>query len=123
MMDRFDPRQWMTCLLLGCTGCRESDHTRNRRNHCFEPRYAACLSVKAHWTDVGTLEGGRQVDGAIGSLDALGMIMRSHKVRAAQQAGKLTVLFDSGIRTGSDIIKALAMGAQGVLSQSTMSFL
>ncbi|KAF8547078.1 FMN-dependent alpha-hydroxy acid dehydrogenase [Imleria badia] len=59
--------------------------------------------------------GGRQVDGAIGSLDALDMIMRSHKVRAAQQSGKLTILFDSGIRTGSDIIKALAIGAQGVL--------
>ncbi|KAG8214907.1 FMN-dependent alpha-hydroxy acid dehydrogenase [Butyriboletus roseoflavus] len=59
--------------------------------------------------------GGRQVDGAIGSLDALDRIMRSHKVRAARQSGKLTVLFDSGIRTGSDIIKALAMGAQGVL--------
>jgi isopentenyl diphosphate isomerase/L-lactate dehydrogenase-like FMN-dependent dehydrogenase len=26
-----------------------------------------------------------------------------------------TVLFDSGIRTGSDVIKAIAMGAQGVL--------
>ncbi|KAH0832370.1 FMN-dependent alpha-hydroxy acid dehydrogenase [Lanmaoa asiatica] len=59
--------------------------------------------------------GGRQVDGAIGSLDALDKIMRSRKVRAAQKAGKLTVLFDSGIRTGSDIIKALAIGAQGVL--------
>ncbi|KAF8432694.1 FMN-dependent dehydrogenase [Boletus edulis BED1] len=59
--------------------------------------------------------GGRQVDGAIGSLDALDMIMRSRKVRAAQRSGKLTVLFDSGIRTGSDIIKALAIGAQGVL--------
>lgn len=51
------------------------------------------------------------------------MIMRSRKVRAAQKSGKLTVLFDSGIRTGSDIIKALAMGAQGVLSQSTRPFL
>ncbi|KAN0088010.1 FMN-dependent dehydrogenase [Tylopilus felleus] len=59
--------------------------------------------------------GGRQVDGAIGSLDAFDMIMRSRKVRAAQRSGKLTILFDSGIRTGSDIIKALAMGAQGVL--------
>ena len=47
--------------------------------------------------------------------------MRSRKVRAAQRSGKLTVLFDSGIRTGSDIIKALAIGAQGVLSQSCHS--
>ncbi|KAG9308452.1 FMN-dependent alpha-hydroxy acid dehydrogenase [Chiua virens] len=59
--------------------------------------------------------GGRQVDGAIGSLDALNKIMQSQAVLAAQKSGKLTVLFDSGIRTGSDIIKALAMGAQGVL--------
>ncbi|KAI9566201.1 FMN-dependent alpha-hydroxy acid dehydrogenase [Boletus coccyginus] len=59
--------------------------------------------------------GGRQVDGAVGSLDALDNIMRSHKVLAAQRSGQLTVLFDSGIRTGSDIIKALAIGAQGVL--------
>ncbi|KAF8964275.1 oxidoreductase [Flammula alnicola] len=59
--------------------------------------------------------GGRQVDGAIPSLLALEMIMKSSKVKAAQQAGKLTIFFDSGIRTGSDIIKALALGAQAVL--------
>jgi lactate 2-monooxygenase len=38
-------------------------------------------------------------------------------VRKAQEANKLTVLFDSGIRTGSDIIKAMALGAQGVLCE------
>ncbi|KAH9480377.1 putative lactate 2-monooxygenase PB1A11.03 [Psilocybe cubensis] len=59
--------------------------------------------------------GGRQLDGAIPSLLALEVIMKSQKVRAAQQAGELTVLFDSGIRTGSDIIKAMALGAQAVL--------
>ncbi|KAG0696091.1 FMN-dependent alpha-hydroxy acid dehydrogenase [Suillus ampliporus] len=59
--------------------------------------------------------GGRQIDGAIGALDALSKIMRSPKVLEAQRNGNLTVLFDSGIRTGSDVIKAMAMGAQGVL--------
>jgi len=59
--------------------------------------------------------GGRQVDGAIGSLDALAMIMKSEKILAAQAAGKFTVLFDSGIRTGPDVLKALALGAQAVL--------
>ncbi|KIM43077.1 hypothetical protein M413DRAFT_395561 [Hebeloma cylindrosporum] len=59
--------------------------------------------------------GGRQVDGAIPSLLALEMIMKSPKIKAAQQSEKLTILFDSGIRTGSDIIKALALGAQAVL--------
>ncbi|KAJ7505860.1 oxidoreductase [Mycena galericulata] len=59
--------------------------------------------------------GGRQVDGALPSLTALARIMRSPTVKAAQAEGKLTVLFDSGIRTGPDIIKALALGAQAVL--------
>jgi len=59
--------------------------------------------------------GGRQVDGAIPSLYALVNIMKSLKVREAQELGKFTILFDSGIRTGSDIIKALALGAQAVL--------
>ncbi|KAF9525889.1 oxidoreductase [Crepidotus variabilis] len=59
--------------------------------------------------------GGRQVDGAIPSLLALETIMKSQKVKAAQASGKFTVLFDSGIRTGSDIFKAIALGAQAVL--------
>ena len=61
--------------------------------------------------------GGRQVDGAIPSLYALTSIMTSAKIKEAQLAGKLTILFDSGIRTGSDIIKALALGAQAVLRE------
>ena len=64
--------------------------------------------------------GGRQVDGSIGALDALDMVMQSSKVLKAQSTGKLTVLFDSGIRTGSDVLKALALGAQAVLSTSPL---
>ncbi|KZV67244.1 FMN-dependent alpha-hydroxy acid dehydrogenase [Peniophora sp. CONT] len=59
--------------------------------------------------------GGRQVDGAIPSFFALEQITADERVSRAQQAGEFTILFDSGIRTGTDIIKALAMGAQGVL--------
>jgi len=42
--------------------------------------------------------------------------MDSPTVRSAQKSGNFTILFDSGVRSGSDIIKALAIGAQGVLS-------
>jgi len=55
--------------------------------------------------------GGRQLDGAIASLDALAEIGADEKVKNSS----LTVLFDSGIRTGSDVLKALALGAKAVL--------
>ena len=59
--------------------------------------------------------GGRQVDGAISAFYALEKITASSRVFRAQKEGTFTVLFDSGIRQGSDVIKAIAMGAQGVL--------
>jgi len=52
--------------------------------------------------------GGRQVDGAIASLDALPDVV-------AEVGSTIDVLFDSGIRTGSDGVKALALGAKAVL--------
>jgi isopentenyl diphosphate isomerase/L-lactate dehydrogenase-like FMN-dependent dehydrogenase len=51
--------------------------------------------------------GGRQVDGSIAALDALAA------VRAAVGT-EVPVLFDSGIRTGADVFKALALGADAV---------
>jgi len=51
--------------------------------------------------------GGRQVDGAIGSLDALPAI-------AEAVGDDLAVLFDSGVRGGADVLKALALGADAV---------
>ncbi|KAJ3736861.1 FMN-dependent alpha-hydroxy acid dehydrogenase [Lentinula guzmanii] len=59
--------------------------------------------------------GGRQVDGAIPALIALEKICDDPRVRRAQQEGNFTILFDSGIRRGSDILKAIALGAQAVL--------
>ncbi len=52
--------------------------------------------------------GGRQVDGAIGALDALPAVV-------AALPEDFPVLFDSGIRSGADIFKALALGARAVL--------
>lgn len=52
--------------------------------------------------------GGRQLDGAIASIDALGPV-----VDAA--GNDCDVLLDSGIRSGIDVIKAVALGASAVL--------
>ena len=52
--------------------------------------------------------GGRQIDGEIPSLEALPDVVEA-------VGDRMTVLFDSGIRTGSDVMKALALGAQAVL--------
>jgi lactate 2-monooxygenase len=52
--------------------------------------------------------GGRQVDGAVASLDALPGVV-------AAVGGRAEVLFDSGVRSGSDVVKALALGARAVL--------
>ena len=52
--------------------------------------------------------GGRQVDGEIAALDALPAVVKA-------VGEQLPVLFDSGIRRGSDIMKALALGARAVL--------
>lgn len=52
--------------------------------------------------------GGRQVDGAVAALDALPGVVNA-------VGDRTTVLFDSGVRRGSDVIKALALGAKCVL--------
>jgi 4-hydroxymandelate oxidase len=52
--------------------------------------------------------GGRQLDGAIASIDALSDVV-------AAVGDKVDVLVDGGIRRGTDVLKALALGAKAVL--------
>lgn len=52
--------------------------------------------------------GGRQLDGAPSSINMLPAI-------AQAVGGQIDVWFDSGIRSGQDVIKSLALGAQGVM--------
>jgi lactate 2-monooxygenase len=52
--------------------------------------------------------GGRQTDDSIAALDALPDVVKTI-------AGRIPVLFDSGVRTGADVLVALALGANAVL--------
>ena len=76
-------------------GILDPDDARNAVEHG-----AAGVIVSNH--------GGRQLDGAIAALDALPRVVEAI-------AGQSTVLFDSGIRRGTDVFKALALGARCVL--------
>ncbi|KPA91716.1 alpha-hydroxyacid dehydrogenase, FMN-dependent L-lactate dehydrogenase [Pseudomonas asplenii] len=61
---------------------------------------ADCVVVSNH--------GGRQFDAAPGALEGLANIVEV-------TPNECSVLFDSGVRTGSDVLKAMALGADGVL--------
>src|SRR5438094_895428 len=52
--------------------------------------------------------GGRQLDGTIASLDALPEVV-------AAVDGRAEVLLDGGVRRGTDVLKALALGARAVM--------
>jgi lactate 2-monooxygenase len=73
--------------------------------HVDDARRAAELGVDGI---IVSNHGGRQVDGAIGALDALPGVVEA-------VGSRLEVLFDSGIRGGADAFKALALGARAVL--------
>lgn len=64
----------------------------------------AALGVDGIWI---SNHGGRQLDGAVASADALPAI-------ATEVAGKIPLLIDSGVRRGVDILKARFLGAQAV---------
>jgi isopentenyl diphosphate isomerase/L-lactate dehydrogenase-like FMN-dependent dehydrogenase len=53
--------------------------------------------------------GARALDSSMATLDALPAI-------AAAVGGRMTILLDSGVRRGSDVVKALALGADAVLA-------
>ena len=84
----------MTRLPILLKGVRHADDARLAREHGADG-----LIVSNH--------GGRQVDGEAGSLDLLESVVAA--------AGDLPVLLDSGIRSGADVAKALALGARAVL--------
>jgi lactate 2-monooxygenase len=84
-----------TTLPIALKGILHPDDARAARHHGMD-----AVVVSNH--------GGRQVDGAIASLDALPAIVDA-------VGDDLDVLLDSGVRSGADVVKALALGADAVL--------
>jgi lactate 2-monooxygenase len=84
-----------TTLPVALKGVLHADDARLAREHGMDG-----VIVSNH--------GGRQLDGAIATLDALPAIVDV-------TGGEIDVLLDSGVRSGADVVKALALGADAVL--------
>jgi isopentenyl diphosphate isomerase/L-lactate dehydrogenase-like FMN-dependent dehydrogenase len=69
-----------------------------------DARRAVDLGVEGIWV---SNHGGRQLDTAVATLDALPEV-------AAAVAGQATIILDGGVRRGTDVLKALALGADAV---------
>jgi isopentenyl diphosphate isomerase/L-lactate dehydrogenase-like FMN-dependent dehydrogenase len=93
--ERIEWLRSITSLPILLKGIQRADDARRALDHDVDG-----IVVSNH--------GGRQVDGAVGSLDALPDI-------AEAVGDRMAVLFDSGIRCGADVFKALALGAHAVL--------
>jgi len=93
--DDLDHLRGMSSLPIVLKGILHADDAREARERGVDG-----VVVSNH--------GGRQVDGAIAAIDAL------PAVRDAM-GDELAVLLDSGVRSGADGVKALALGADAVL--------
>ncbi|MEM0953125.1 MAG: alpha-hydroxy-acid oxidizing protein [Pseudomonadota bacterium] len=71
--------------------------------HPDDARRAADAGVDAVYC---SNHGGRQANGGLATIDLLADVVAA--------AGDVPVLFDSGVRSGSDVVKALALGARSV---------
>lgn len=74
----------------------------------LRPGDAARLAAMGCDAVVVSNHGGRQLEGAVATFDALPGVLQA-------VGGRIPVLLDGGVRRGSDIFKALAMGAKGVM--------
>ncbi len=93
---RWDDLRWLrslTKLPILLKGIQHPDDVRRARDYGVDGIY--CSN-----------RGGRQADGGLPALDALPAVVEA--------AEGMPVLFDSGVRSGSDVAKALALGATAV---------
>jgi lactate 2-monooxygenase len=92
----WDDLAWLraaTKLPLILKGICHPDDARRARDHGVDGIY--CSN-----------HGGRQANGGLAAIECLPAV--------AEAAGDLPVLFDSGVRSGADVVKALALGATAV---------
>jgi isopentenyl diphosphate isomerase/L-lactate dehydrogenase-like FMN-dependent dehydrogenase len=93
---RWQDLDWLrslTSLPILLKGIQHPDDVRRARDHGVDGIY--CSN-----------HGGRQANGGLAALDALPAVVEA--------ADEMPVLFDSGVRSGSDVAKALALGATAV---------
>jgi lactate 2-monooxygenase len=93
---RWDDLRWLrslTRLPILLKGIQHPDDVRRAKDYGMDGIY--CSN-----------HGGRQADGGLPALDALPAVVEA--------ADGIPVLFDSGVRSGSDVAKALALGATAV---------
>jgi lactate 2-monooxygenase len=93
---RWDDLNWLrslTTLPILLKGIQHPDDVRKARDYGVDGIY--CSN-----------HGGRQADGGLPALDALPAVVEA--------SDGMPVLFDSGVRSGSDVAKALALGATAV---------
>jgi L-lactate dehydrogenase (cytochrome) len=79
--------------------------------HPDDARRCIELGVDGIWV---SNHGGRQLEGLPASIEALAGIVGA--VDAARAADRVTVLMDSGVRSGTDVVRALAMGARAAFA-------
>jgi len=79
--------------------------------HPDDARRCVELGVDGIWV---SNHGGRQLEGLPPSIEALPGIVSA--IAAAGAASRLTVLMDSGVRSGTDVVRALALGATAVFA-------
>jgi (S)-mandelate dehydrogenase len=92
----------------------DMEHVRRRWQGKLVLKGILCVEDARRAADMGadgivlSNHGGRQIDACISGVEALPAV-------TAEVGGRLTVLVDGGFRRGSDVLKALALGAHGVM--------
>ena len=103
--QQFDPTvTWKDLAWLREQLAAQDHHQRHPRRRRRAARRASTASTRM----VVSNHGGRQLDGARSTISALPGVVEAVD-------GRCEVLFDGGVRTGQDVLKALALGAKGCL--------